>query len=121
MQCAGPWPRSENGTVPLCPLLGNRPGILIFRPIWFNIGVEISGKHGKGTAKKKALKIKVAGARQEDVGKGIVRLGSKQILALARGDMVEIKGKKTTAAIAVPAFAEGESLESIRIGFRRGE
>ncbi len=60
------------------------------------------------------LRLKVAGAPQQDVGKGIVRIGKAHIrsLGLERGDVVEIKGKRVTAAIAVLAPAK----EGLRIG-----
>ncbi len=64
-----------------------------------------------------ALRLKVAGAQQQDVGKGIVRLGRGQIeaLRLERGDVVDIQGKRGTAAIAVPAGPEDEGLDLIRM------
>jgi transitional endoplasmic reticulum ATPase len=68
-------------------------------------------------AVKEALRLKVAGAQQQDVGKGIVRVSSAQIrsLGLDRGDVVEIKGKRSTSALAFPAYAEDEGLDIIRM------
>lgn len=69
------------------------------------------------------LRIKVAGAQQEDVGKGIVRIGQGQIrsLGLEQGDVVEIKGKRITAAIAVPAYPQDEGIDVVRLdGLIRG-
>lgn len=74
-------------------------------------------------ATKGTLRLKVAGAQQQDVGKGIVRMGSKQIrsLGLERGEVVEIQGKRLTAAISVPAYSEDEGLDIIRMdGLIRG-
>lgn len=74
-------------------------------------------------AGKGVLRIKVDSARQEDVGKGIVRIGSQQIKALGveRDDVVEIKGKRTTAAIAVLSYPEDQGLEIVRMdGLIRG-
>ncbi len=64
-------------------------------------------------AAKGSLRFKVAGAQQQDVGQGIVRVGLKQIrsLGLERGDVIEIKGKRVTAAIAVPAYSEDEGID----------
>jgi transitional endoplasmic reticulum ATPase len=64
-----------------------------------------------------ALRLKVAGAQQQDVGKGIVRLSPAQIRALGldRGDVVEIRGKRSTAALAFPAYAEDEGLDIVRM------
>lgn len=70
-----------------------------------------------------SFRLKVAGAQQQDVGKGIVRIGLKQIrsLGLERGDIIEIKGKRVTAAIAVPAYSEDEGIGVVRMdGFIRG-
>jgi transitional endoplasmic reticulum ATPase len=69
------------------------------------------------------LRVKVAGAQQQDVGKGIVRVGQAQIraLGLEQGDVVEIQGKGITAAIAVPAYPQDEGIDIIRMdGLIRG-
>jgi transitional endoplasmic reticulum ATPase len=68
-------------------------------------------------ADKEALRLKVAGAQQQDVGKGIVRVSPAQIrsLGLDRGDVVEIKGKRSTAALAFPAYVEDEGLDIVRM------
>ena len=74
-------------------------------------------------AAKGSFRFKVAGAQQQDVGQGIVRVGLKQIrsLGLERGDVIEIKGKRVTAAIAVPAYSEDEGIDLVRMdGFIRG-
>jgi transitional endoplasmic reticulum ATPase len=74
-------------------------------------------------AKKEPLRLKVAGAQQQDVGKGIVRIGQAQIrvLALEQGDVVEIRGKGVTAAIVVPAYPQDEGIDIIRMdGLIRG-
>ena len=72
---------------------------------------------------KGSLRLKVASAQQQDVGKGIVRIGVKQIrsLSLQRGDVVDITGKRVTAAIAVPAYSEDEGIDIVRMdGLIRG-
>lgn len=72
---------------------------------------------------KETLKLKVASAQQQDVGKGIVRVGIQHIrsLGLSREDVVEIKGKRMTAAIAVPGYSEDEGLDVVRMdGLIRG-
>jgi len=63
------------------------------------------------------LRLKVTSAQQQDVGKGIVRLGLAQIqsLGVKSGDVVAITGKRTTAALVVPAFPEDEGLEIARL------
>jgi len=68
-------------------------------------------------AAKNSARLKVAGAQQQDVGKGIVRIGADQIrsLALERGDIIEIKGKGVTAAIPVPAYKQDERLDIVRM------
>lgn len=74
-------------------------------------------------AAPESIRLKVAGAQQQDVGKGIVRLGLKQVrsLKLEMGDIVEIQGKRVTAAIAVPAYSEDEGTDIVRMdGLIRG-
>lgn len=66
---------------------------------------------------KTSLRVKVAGLPQQDVGKGVVRLGQSQLqaLQLERGDVVEIIGKRSTAAMAFPAYQEDEGLDIVRM------
>lgn len=68
-------------------------------------------------ANKAPLRLKVAGAQQQDVGKGIVRLDPSQLqeLGLTRGDAVEIKGKRSTVALVFPAYAEDAGLDILRM------
>jgi transitional endoplasmic reticulum ATPase len=71
----------------------------------------------------RSLRLKVASAQQQDVGRGIVRLGQPQIdvMQLSNGDVVEIAGKRTTAALVVPAYPEDIGLDIIRMdGLLRG-
>jgi len=68
-------------------------------------------------------RVRVAEALQPDVGKGIVRLGVQQLAALGleQGGVVEIRGKRVTAAVALAAYAEDEGLDIIRMdGLLRG-
>jgi transitional endoplasmic reticulum ATPase len=74
-------------------------------------------------AEKQPVRVKVAGAQQQDVGKGIVRVGQAQIraLGLEQGDVVEIRGKGVTAAIPVPAYPQDEGIDIVRMdGLIRG-
>ncbi len=61
--------------------------------------------------------LKVSEALRSDVGRGIARLDSKarNILGVAPGDVVKLKGKKETAAVVWPAHPEDEGLDIIRI------
>ncbi|MFH0835916.1 MAG: CDC48 family AAA ATPase [Candidatus Micrarchaeota archaeon] len=65
----------------------------------------------------KEIQLKVAEAMQIDYGKRIVRLDSnaRTILGLTTGDIVEIKGKKNSAAIVLPAHPQDEGLNVIRM------
>lgn len=68
------------------------------------------------------VELKVAEAMKNDVGRGIVRLDPKtrDELGVSAGDIVEIKGKKTTGAIIWRAYPEDEGLGIIRMdGFLR--
>ncbi len=53
-----------------------------------------------------AIVLRVAEAQARDVGRGIARLDPQAVdaLSLSTGDVVEIKGKKTTAAICWPGY-----------------
>lgn len=55
-------------------------------------------------AVREQVRLKVREADQRDVGKGVIRFGMEAFDALGihRGDVVEIEGKRTTAAVAVP-------------------
>jgi len=61
--------------------------------------------------------LRVADARQRDVGHGKVRIDNEtmQKLAITAGDFVEIHGKKMTVAVAWPAYAEDQGEEIVRM------
>ncbi|PKB19261.1 transitional endoplasmic reticulum ATPase [Novosphingobium kunmingense] len=65
----------------------------------------------------KAVKLQVAAARQEESGQGIARMPKKALAALGvtEGDVVQIVGKRSTAARVVLAYAEDEGLDVIRL------
>ncbi len=65
----------------------------------------------------KKITLKVAEALQNDIGRGIVRLDSKSMKALgiSSGDILELEGKRKTAAIAWPAYPEDEGKGIIRM------
>jgi len=66
--------------------------------------------------------LRVGDARQRDVGRGIARIDQRtmQILGISAGDVIEICGKRTTSAIAWPAYSEDQNRDMIRIdGFTR--
>jgi len=72
----------------------------------------------------KEVRLQVAEVRQQrDVGRGKARLSSKTMeeLGVSTGDVIEIRGKKTTAAIVWPAYPEDAGRNIIRIdGITRG-
>jgi len=63
------------------------------------------------------IQLRVADAKQRDVGRGIARIDQKAMakLGITAGDVIEIQGKKVTSAIAWPAYAEDQGLDIIRI------
>lgn len=67
--------------------------------------------------KQEGRKLQVANARPEDSGRGLARMSRATMAALelAEGDVVEITGKRTTAARAVAPYKEDEGLELLRI------
>ncbi|MCX6767884.1 MAG: CDC48 family AAA ATPase [Candidatus Micrarchaeota archaeon] len=66
---------------------------------------------------KKEIELKVAEALQMDYGKRVVRVDSqaRRALGLTTGDVVEIRGKKSTAAIVLPAHPQDEGVGILRI------
>ncbi len=68
------------------------------------------------------VQLRVEDARQRDVYRGIARVDQKtmQKLGISAGDVIEIVGKRNTAAIAWPAYSEDQNRGIIRIdGFTR--
>lgn len=61
--------------------------------------------------------LNVAGARQEDVGRGIVRIDKKfqKRIGVRQGDIIEIIGNRKTAAIVVDAYPDDRGLDIIRM------
>jgi len=69
------------------------------------------------------VRLQVAAARQEESGRGVVRMprSTFQALGITEGDAVEIQGKRATVAIAATAYDEDEALDVIRLdGLQRG-
>ncbi len=66
---------------------------------------------------KPSISLKIAEARQRDIGRQKVRIDglSMRQINVTTGDVVEIKGKKTTAAIAWPAYPEDQNAGLIRM------
>ncbi|KON34241.1 MAG: AAA family ATPase [miscellaneous Crenarchaeota group-6 archaeon AD8-1] len=68
------------------------------------------------------IQLRVGDARQRDVGRGIARIDQRtmQKLGISAGDVIEIVNKRSTSAIAWPAYSEDQNKEIIRIdGFTR--
>jgi transitional endoplasmic reticulum ATPase len=63
------------------------------------------------------LRLQVARARPHDVGHGVARLSGDALraLGLAEGDVIEVSGRRRTAAIALLLPAEDRGLEILRI------
>ena len=68
------------------------------------------------------IQLRVGDARQRDVGRGIARIDQRtmQKLGISAGDVIEICGKRTTSAIAWPAYSEDQNRDLLRVdGFTR--
>jgi len=65
----------------------------------------------------KSIELKVAEALQNDVGRGLVRMDSKarKDLDVNTGDIVELKGKRSTAALVWQAHPQDEGLNIVRM------
>ncbi|MDW8022059.1 MAG: CDC48 family AAA ATPase, partial [Nitrososphaerota archaeon] len=61
--------------------------------------------------------LRVAEARQRDIGRKIARVDSRAMreLGLSPGDIIEISGKKSTVAIVWPPYKEDDGMGLIRI------
>ena len=70
-----------------------------------------------------SVRLQVAAARQEESGQGIARMprSAFQSLGITEGDVVELTGKRSTAAIAMASYQEDEALDLVRLdGLQRG-
>ena len=75
------------------------------------------------TSQVQTSRLQVAGAKPQDVGTGTARISRKtfQALSLREGQVIEIAGKRNTAAIVLPPYPEDEGLDVIRLdGLQRG-
>ena len=75
------------------------------------------------TSQVQTSRLQVAGAKPQDVGTGTARISRKtfQALDLREGQVIEIAGKRNTAAIVLPPYPEDEGLDVIRLdGLQRG-
>ena len=63
------------------------------------------------------VRLQVAAARQEESGRGVVRIprSAFQTLGITEGDIVAITGKRETVAVAAAAYEEDEALDVIRL------
>jgi len=68
-------------------------------------------------AERPEKKLQVANMRAEDSGRGLARLPATMMTALGlkEGDVVELAGKRSTAARAVLSYPEDEGLDIIRL------
>ncbi|MCR4392100.1 MAG: CDC48 family AAA ATPase [Candidatus Acetothermia bacterium] len=66
---------------------------------------------------EKGLRLKVAEAHQQDVGRGIARITSQHMdaLGVSPGEPLEIEGSRVTGAIAAVAYPADAGLDIIRI------
>src|SRR6266699_5625109 len=65
----------------------------------------------------KEVQSRVADAKQRDVGHDKVRVDDEtmQKLAITAGDFIEVRGKRTTVAIAWPAYTEDQGQQIARM------
>jgi len=65
----------------------------------------------------KEVRIRVAEAKQRDAGRGKARIDDEimRALIIVAGDIISIKGKRATAAVAWPAYQEDQDRNIIRM------
>jgi transitional endoplasmic reticulum ATPase len=63
------------------------------------------------------LRLQVAAAKGSDAGKGVVRMSQQALdrLGLGQGGIVEVLGKRNTAAVALPPYPDDEGLDIVRL------
>ena len=68
----------------------------------------------------KRLTLRVLDARKRDVGRSIIRIDTETMneLEISTGDIVEIIGNSTSAAIAWPSYPQDQGLGILRIDAR---
>ncbi|MFS8637549.1 MAG: CDC48 family AAA ATPase [Gemmatimonadota bacterium] len=66
---------------------------------------------------ERPVRLQVASAKPQDVGRGVARVDQAALrrLGVREGEIIEIIGKRSTAAIAVPPYPEDEGLRIIRL------
>jgi len=71
----------------------------------------------RGRSRGPEVQLRVAEARQRDIGRKIARVDSRAMkeLGLSPGDLIEIIGKKSTVAIVWPPYREDDGMGLIRI------
>mgnify|MGYP000359585624 CR=1 FL=1 len=76
-----------------------------------------NSKSKKNKEEEVEIQLKVLEARQRDAGRGKVRIDSEAMtkLGIEPGDIIEIIGKKRTAAIAWPNYSESQGKYIIRM------
>ncbi|MFA5105546.1 MAG: CDC48 family AAA ATPase [Candidatus Micrarchaeia archaeon] len=70
----------------------------------------------------KSIELKVAESYQNDVGRGLVRIDTKarEEIGVSTGDIIELKGKRNTAAVVWQAHPQDEGMGLIRMdGYMR--
>ncbi|MFH1448779.1 MAG: CDC48 family AAA ATPase [Candidatus Micrarchaeota archaeon] len=66
---------------------------------------------------EESVELRVAEALQNDVGRGLIRIDSRarKMIDVTTGDIVELKGKKNTAAVVWQAHPQDDGLNIIRM------
>jgi transitional endoplasmic reticulum ATPase len=65
-------------------------------------------------ADQPSIRVQVAAAKPQDVGKGTARLAIHR-LGLKEWDVVEIVGKRATAAVVLPPYPDDQALDLVRL------
>ena len=65
-------------------------------------------------AEQDSIRLQVGAAKPQDVGKGTARLDIAK-LGLKEWDVVEVVGKRTTAAVVLPPYPDDQGLELVRL------
>ncbi len=71
----------------------------------------------EATEEQRGVRLQVAGSKVKDSGKGVARVSRQALdaLGLRDGDVIEVVGKRSTAAIALPPYPEDEGLDLVRL------
>jgi transitional endoplasmic reticulum ATPase len=116
MPCPAPAARAVAGQRIICgPAALSRAATAAVRAWWRPVKAGL--QKVDMTTEKHVPSFKVAEARTKDAGRGIIRIDPQDLekMGIEIGDVVEIMGKRSTVARAMPAYTEQRGQELVQM------